>query len=770
MSLNIKKNDCEFINNNPPITFPYKLDVFQKNAVNSIEEGHNVLVTAHTSAGKTTVAEYAIAKAIELNKKVIYTSPIKTLSNQKYYDFSKSYESVGILTGDIKQNPDADILIMTTEILRNMLFKSNELIDELFCVIFDEIHYINDRDRGHVWEETIIMLPNTIQIVMLSATINNPEKFGEWVALKGKNVDLVSTYYRPVPLKHNIFYKNELIQIMGNDKNFIRKNYTDIYLYYKKLYMDYVKPNRLINNLITYLKDKELFPCIFFCYSRKKCEKYANMINLNLIDHNEVSQIETILNKYLKGIFLNYEKLDQTQQLRKLLVKGIGVHHSGLAHPLKEIQEILFSKGLIKILFATETFAVGVNMPTRTVIFTELTKFDGYINGFRNLTTAEYLQMAGRAGRRGKDVEGTVIYLPLKEPVTLHEIDNIFIGNSININSKLKLNTNFLMKIIQSKEIQINNFIDNSLLGNENKDNIKLLMDEYNQLKTNVESQKLFIDNLKFKNEVNKIIKIEQEILNARNNKKRKLTNKLNNLMNDKVNKDLQLYKKYINDNDYLNKLQNQISNNTLFLELNISRDFLTELNYILKSEKQLSDLSRQDLTKKGIIASEINECNEILLSEIINEGYFNDLDVYEIFGILGIFIEDTNKEIYVSDLKISNNMKNVLNDIGNLNYELDKKAIDNNINYECILSLSFVIPAYMWAKGDSLKDIYQLNELELYEGNFIKNIVKILNICNEIINVCEIVGETILREKLENIESVILRDVVSFDSIYLLN
>ena len=171
MSFNIKIQNTNLINDNPPITFPYELDTFQKNAINSIEEGNNVLVTAHTSAGKSTVAEYGIAKAIELNKKVIYTSPIKTLSNQKYCDFCKLYDSVGILTGDIKQNPDASILVMTTEILRNMLFRSNELINELYCVIFDEVHYINDIDRGHVWEETILMLPKNILLIMLSATI-----------------------------------------------------------------------------------------------------------------------------------------------------------------------------------------------------------------------------------------------------------------------------------------------------------------------------------------------------------------------------------------------------------------------------------------------------------------------------------------------------------------------------------------------------------------------------------------------------------------------
>ena len=239
MALFIKQDDCDLINKDPPITFPYNLDIFQKNAINTIEEGNHVLVTAHTSAGKTTVAEYAIAKAKEMGKKIIYTSPIKTLSNQKYYDFAQQYDSVGILTGDIKQNPDADIIIMTTEILRNMLFRSSEMIEDVQFIIFDEVHYINDQDRGHVWEETLIMIPSHIQIVMLSATINNPEKLGNWVALKGKQVDMVGTKFRPVPLVHNVFYKNELVPIMDNSYKLDLQKYSEIEQYYNKDFKKY---------------------------------------------------------------------------------------------------------------------------------------------------------------------------------------------------------------------------------------------------------------------------------------------------------------------------------------------------------------------------------------------------------------------------------------------------------------------------------------------------------------------------------------------------
>lgn len=775
MVVNVKSGDCELLNKNPPITFPYEMDNFQKHAANSIDEGNHVLVTAHTSAGKSTVAEYAIAKAGELGKKVIYTSPIKTLSNQKYFDFCKTYDSVGILTGDIKQNPDANLIIMTTEILRNMLFRSNELINELFCVIFDEVHYINDRDRGHVWEETLIMLPKKVQIIMLSATIDNPEKLANWINLKENDVDLIGTPFRPVPLIHNVFYQNNIIKIMGNNNDFKNDNYLELEAFYKKFYTtkNRPKPNTLMNEMTVYLKDNDLFPCIFFSYSRKKCEVYSGMISYNnLITHEEASQITKILDKYLNGLFKNYDRLVQTQQLKKLLLKGIGYHHSGLVHPLKEIQEILFSKGLIKILFATETFAVGVNMPTRTVIFTELSKYDGYVNDFRNLTTAEYLQMAGRAGRRGKDTEGTVIYLPLKIPPNCDDMRKILTGNSVSINSKLKLNTKFLMKIVQTNDFQIDNFLGNSLLGTENKLITQGTIKKYENLKDDIEKKKDEIENLKFKDEISTIFVLEKELKNARPNRQRKITTKINEIKkNNKVIVEMNKKKQYFEKVSKLKELELKISKNPLLIELSTSKSFLMDIGFILQSNKSLENLSKNDLTKKGLMAAEVNECNEILLIEMIENNFFENMSFEEIFGTLAVFIEEKeNDEIFLSDLNISKEMKYIVNEISNLNFKLDEKALEYSIFYNSYISLSFVECSYEWAKGTEFNDIYKNMKIDIYEGNFVKNIIKIYNICNEIIYISEIIGDTKLIEKLENLESKVLRDIVSFDSIYLLN
>jgi len=773
MSVNIKTEDSELLNGNPPIIFPYELDTFQKNAINSIEENNHVLVTAHTSAGKSTIAEYAIAKALAEGKKVVYTSPIKTLSNQKYFDFRQKHDSVGILTGDIKQNPEADCIVMTTEILRNMLFRGSEFIKKLEYVIFDEIHYINDRDRGHVWEETIVMLPENIKIIMLSATIRNSKAFAEWIVqIKKHNVDLISTPFRPIPLKHYI-YNNDDIHMILNAKNIFNSNT------YQKISSEYIKRFKTrrsykndFNKFITYLKHKNLFPCIFFCFSRKKCEEYAKSIVNKLTSHEEESEIKKIINKYMCKMFKNYEKLDQTCTLRKLLANGYGFHHSGLVHPLKEIQEILFSKGLIKILFTTETFAVGVNMPTRTVIFTELSKYDGYIKGMRNLNTSEYKQMAGRAGRRGKDKSGTVIYYPMKYILSNYEIYNMMTGNTATIKSKLKLNTQFLLKILQSSEQKLDDFINESLLGIEDDKINNLLESEY---KNNLKKIKNKDDILKT-NTKKEDIAIYFDLLNkiglTRGNKRKKIQRQLNNMSTDpKLMKEITRQKEYNELVDKTRQLNKQISNNSLHLELEIAKKYLMDIGFIKRTEKSLIELDKSDLTKKGIIGSEINECNEILLTEIVENDLLKELTITEICAVLAIFIETKEENIYsVEELKLSKAVKSALYSISEYNINLDEIAMRYNLDYNQYITLNFVMPVYQWASGMELREIYKNNSLELYEGNFVKNITKILNICNEIIYVCELIGKTTIIEKLQNIESILLRDIVSFDSIYVNN
>jgi superfamily II DNA/RNA helicase len=358
------------------IKYPFELDIFQKEAILHLEKSESVFVAAHTSAGKTVVAEYAIALAAKHLTRAIYTSPIKTLSNQKYREFRKSFgeENVGIITGDVSINPEASCLIMTTEILRSMLYKGADLIRECEWVIFDEVHYVNDPSRGVVWEEVIIMLPSHVNFVLLSATVPNTVEFADWVGrTKAKNIWVISTEKRPVPLQHFLWAKNKLFPIMdGSTGRWMSEGFKNAKLegltikkqeqqrkgIFKKPSIKQAKNTWIV--LINYLQKQELLPVVIFAFSKKVCEDTAyGMYNMDLTTSSEKSEIQSLVTQALNRLSLADRRLPQVLRVKDLVKRGIGLHHAGMLPLLKEMVEIVFSRGLVKVLFATETFAMG---------------------------------------------------------------------------------------------------------------------------------------------------------------------------------------------------------------------------------------------------------------------------------------------------------------------------------------------------------------------------------------------------------------------------
>jgi superfamily II RNA helicase len=364
-------------------------DRFQKEAIDYINQGYSVIVSAPTGAGKTAIAEHIILSCIEKKIGVIYTAPIKALSNQKFRDFQKQFQdNIGILTGDVSINAQAPVLIMTTEIFRNKILDEPESLKKYSWVIFDEIHYIDNPERGTVWEESLIFLPAHMNILGLSATIPNIKQLAEWLAaLHKKPIQVVVEEKRPVPLHFFFHCQNEIIDNLNR---------------LKKLSRDH--PSKL-TTIINYIRQKEGLPCIYFVFGRKRAEDLAfELYSYNFLDNNERAQITALYNSLLERFDLKHEK--SAQQLYPLIQKGIAYHHAGMLPTLKETVERLFTSRLLKVIFTTETFALGINMPSRSVIFDELRKFYGrYV---RNLKTRDFYQMAGRAGRRGQDLEGFV--------------------------------------------------------------------------------------------------------------------------------------------------------------------------------------------------------------------------------------------------------------------------------------------------------------------------------------------------------------------------
>lgn len=459
----------------PARTWPFTLDPFQQVSIASIQRNESVLVSAHTSAGKTVVAEYAIAQCLKNNQRVIYTSPIKALSNQKYREFMADFGDVGLMTGDVTINPTATCLVMTTEILRSMLYRGSEIMREVAWVVFDEVHYLRDKSRGVVWEETIILLPDKVRYVFLSATIPNAMQFAEWITkTHSQPCHVVYTDFRPTPLQHYFFPQGaDGIHLVVDEKGVFREeNFQKAMSSIadkagsdpadfmarrkgkgkdKKTNKGGNKDNSDIYKIVKMIMVKSYNPVIVFSFSKRECENYAlSMSQLSFNDESEKAMVSKVFSSAIEMLSEEDRSLPQIQHILPLLRRGIGVHHSGLLPILKETIEILFQEGLIKVLFATETFSIGLNMPAKTVVFTSVRKFDGVSQ--RWVTPSEFIQMSGRAGRRGLDDRGIVIMMidQQMEPAVAKEIVR---GQQDNLNSAFHLGYNMILNLMRVEGI-----------------------------------------------------------------------------------------------------------------------------------------------------------------------------------------------------------------------------------------------------------------------------------------------------------------------------
>jgi len=444
----------------------FVLDRFQIEAIRAIEKNNSVVVSAATGTGKTLIADYVIDKYLKKGKKIIYTAPIKALSNQKFSDFRKQYgiESVGIMTGDVTLNPEAPLLIMTTEIYRNMLLANDPFMEDLAYVIFDEIHFLGDHERGTVWEESIIFSREHTRFICLSATIPNAKQFANWIEhIKKHPVEVVIEKKRAVPLTH-LFFDNEhgfaTLDKIQEWKDLDKYPSYNKSFRNKQRHFEEMKNKKRLSHidLLQILERENKIPCIYFCFSRMNTEKKAEALKQkkNYLNSEETLEVSRIVREKLSETDQSVIGLRTTRLLRECLSHGIAFHHAGILAVLKEIVETLFAKGLVKVLFATETFAVGINMPAKTVCFDTLDKYDG-IN-FRYLYSKEYFQIAGRAGRRGIDKEGFAISMIDRQSMDIQKIKEITSGDKDPLRSQFRLSYNTVLNLMRThteKERQI---------------------------------------------------------------------------------------------------------------------------------------------------------------------------------------------------------------------------------------------------------------------------------------------------------------------------
>jgi len=810
-------------------SYPYQLSDFQKYAIEAIVDGQHILVTAHTGSGKTLPAEFAIEYFAQKGKKIIYTSPIKALSNQKYSEFSRKYPhiSFGLLTGDIKINPDADVLIMTTEILMNALFiqtQNDNLIPEnnpalqfkidinadLACVVFDEVHYINDVERGQTWEKTILMLPKHIQMVMLSATIDAPERFAKW-AERGDNtkqVYLASTNHRVVPLSHYGFMTtNEGVIKMIKDKAIqkdIRDNtntlipiQTDKGKYletgYKtlarlsgifKTQSAFTKRTHVLNNLALFLKEREMLPAIGFVFSRKNVESCAESITIPLLeDDSKVAytvrrECEQIIRKLPN--FSEYLELPEYNQVVSLLEKGIGIHHSGMIPILREIVEIMISKKYVKLLFATESFAIGLDCPIRTAIFTGIHKFDG-VNE-RILMAHEYTQMSGRAGRRGIDTIGHVVHCNnLFDLPSSMEYSTMLGGKPQSLISKFRISYSLVLNLLKNGKSDLSdyvNFVRNSMVNEELAKSIRFQTDSINKKTVDLEKMKERLSVLRTPLEqCKRFTEINECIQTSVNKKRRALEKERLSLLNEHryIKEDSVSVKSITHHENDIQLEQDEL----IYLEHYIEANVKCVCEILIDQHFITNDSDIYSFTKIGEIASSISEIHPLVMSSLIQKwDWFREFSVESIIGLLSCF---TNVNIS-SDIKRFTpyseypNMKQYVECLNNemLRYEeLENNAqIYTGIQY--VDSIAFDMPdlAIQWCSCETeveCKMFIQniIGEKGISIGDFTKALLKISTISREISMVAESCNELDCLHKLSQIDSKILKYVTTAQSLY---
>ena len=798
------------------IHFPYKLDVWQQYAVMAVHKAHNILVTASTGSGKTTVAEYQIAYCLAKGQRVFYTTPIKSLSNQKFHDLKHLFpkNSVGIMTGDIKCNPEADIVIMTAEILRNLLYKRSTVtanigtagqltLERVGAIVVDEMHYVNDPDRGHVWEETFILLPPEIRMVLLSATIDAPAEFAAWLGVaKQHPIVLLQTKHRIVPLVHGIYdpiQKPLPLRVLkaGDEAPFNAAEYTGWLRdreHHAKAADDWKDRVRAagasggsiagaqgkvkvqsfqhtLNQCIDTLKERTLLPALFFQFSRKACESYAAQCTHTLIDASDAAALKHIVNFHLHRYADTLHTLPQYHQLMPFLERGIAFHHSGLLPLLKEIVELLFSRGYIKVLFCTETFAVGLNMPARSVVFCDLKKpAEG--GHFRPLRPDEYIQMAGRAGRRGKDTQGTVLYLPARNPVAPDELRYTLSGALQPVQSRLQFHYDFLLKaLLQTGAVPVwQTLTDASYLRAQQAASAAVAARDLAAARAAQEAVPLALAD---RDECAQKRVLETQVKSATNAARRKAQAELDKWRERHAGPKWIAALKQFQEWQAYEQTIAEHEKTLAYLETDHTKE---RVEPVIAALHEWAAITHDNtLTPFGLAASEINEANPLLVatlydSKLLHTATATAADIVITLAALVVDREAEEKTRHPRGIKtISETALHALlalNDWATDGIQRDTKHGVRSPDDFWKLTTLWVEIAADWLAGQSAAEI--AIRYELFEGNLMKGILKLIAILHEWIAVATLRADVEMLEKLKNTPQEMARDIARSESLYL--
>ena len=754
--------------------FPFELDDFQKDACRCITDGKSVVVCAPTGAGKTVIAQHAIHCALEQGKKVFYTTPLKALSNQKYNDFSEKYgiDKVGLLTGDTSINRGAQIVVMTTEVFRNMLYGTNfgsvtDNLKDVKYVILDEVHYMNDEQRGTVWEESIIYCPTNVQIVALSATVANADKLTEWINTVHSRTELINTDFRPVPLRFYYFdssQPNTLLPLLTPNGTLNKKIKPE-----KKEFKrgKAVQKRNTVKDVVRNLHEKNMLPAIYFTFSRKKCdEQMEKCASLCLVTPKEQEEIRQIIDNYIA----ENPYLYKNKHIEYLML-GVASHHAGLLPGWKVLVEKLFQKGLIKVVFATETLAAGINMPARSTVISSISKRTD--NGHRTLTPSEFLQMSGRAGRRGMDEIGYVVIVgtPFQTP---EEVAELVLSDANPLESKFSPSYSMVLNLLQrftleeAKELVLKSFgyfSSNSRIEPllAVKDEYECKIDECNSFvcyckKTNDDLleynkiREIYVQNRRIFKTIQKQEKKKNRPLNEEAAEFGRQTKAKLQKMHSYECDTCKLFKKHMKILDVLARYS--AKEKALEKEIEKQKDIFW--NKFLSHRAVLMDYGyiKDDYpTERGITISQIRSENELFLAQVIFSGVLDGLTPAELASVIcAITTEDMRADLY-SQLPLSPNVRKRLNKIKDIRRDLDKKQKNHDVEDPMYVNGFYSPLIEMWATGSEWDDI--IDQVDMGEGDIVRCFKRVIDVLRQFCTISNIPEDLVFtaREAIELIQ-----------------
>lgn len=752
--------------------FPFELDDFQKEACEIIDNGESVVVCAPTGAGKTVIAQHAINNALKQGCRIFYTTPLKALSNQKFYDFCEQYgaDKVGLLTGDTSINRGAQIVIMTTEVFRNMLYGTNfgavaDNLKDVRYVVLDEVHYMNDEQRGTVWEESIIYCPTNIQIIALSATVANCDELTNWINTVHSKTKLVNTDFRPVPLRFFYFDSSQPYKLLplltpdGKLNNKIKPEKPQWARGKDKRKKTYVK--QIIQNLA----DNDMLPAIYFTFSRKKCdEQMEKCSGLGLNTRKEQEEIKAFIEEFIA----ENPHLYGNKHI-EYLIQGVASHHAGLLPAWKNLVEKLFQKGLIKVVFATETLAAGINMPARSTVISSTSKRTD--SGHRMLTANEFLQMSGRAGRRGMDEVGyvTVVGTPFQTP---EEVAELVLSDSNPLESKFSPSYSMVLNLLQrfnleeSKELILKSF------GYYSSDyRLKPILFQLEQYDKEIEERSficpnklsddkmLEYDKLRFlyvqnRQTYKKIVKQEKskhrplspEVVEFGKRNKEEL-HKLQTFACDTC----KLYKKHSKNLEVLKRIDSK--KKKLLKEIEKQKDIYWNKFIAHRAVlKEYGYIQNDYPTEKGKTTSQIRSENELYLAEIIFSGLLENLTPSQLAGVICALTTEELR-IEIPYIPFSEPVRKTLNQIRNIKRKLEKVQSKYDIEAPLYINPYFSSLIELWVEGAEWETVSE--QIEIGEGDIVRAFKRVVDVLRQLTTIDNI-PETLVftaREAIEKIQ-----------------